>query len=79
MSEQEDAGRLIIDTNEGLLTEEDLGSLLALPAKTIVSYIEDGRLPGKRITPRNAKQRTLTSVRELISFVESRGKEKQPE
>ena len=70
MSEQEDAGRLMIDTNEGLLTEKDLGLLLDLPVQTIVSYIKSGELPGRKIGPKGSKQRTLTSIKQLIGFVE---------
>ena len=69
--------RISVATNEGLLTEEDLSLLLDLPVKTAVSYIDSGRLPGCRIGPQGAKIRTLTSVKDLIQFIEKKSKEGQ--
>lgn len=61
-----------MDTNEGLLTEEELSMLLDLNVSTILRYIDSGRLPGRRVGPQGSRVRTLTSVRELIEFAEGR-------
>jgi biotin operon repressor len=70
----EQRGRIYVEGNEGLLTEEDLSLLLDLSKETIVKYIDEGRLPGCRIGPQNSRVRTLTSVKQLIEFVEKKSK-----
>jgi len=70
----EERERISVATNEGLLTEEDLSSLLDLSKETIVKYIDEGRLPGCRIGPQGSRIRTLTSVKQLIEFVERKSR-----
>jgi len=69
------ADRITVASGEGLLTEADLSLLLNLPVKRVVSYIDEGRLPGKRVGPQGSRVRTLTSIRQLIEFIEKASKE----
>ena len=64
--------RISVQTNEGLLTEEELSLLLDLEIPTVVKYIKEGKIPGYRITSSRTKVRTLTSVRQLIELVEKK-------
>ena len=70
--------RISVATNEGLLTEEDLSRLLDLSIKTVVDYIDEDRLPGRRVGPQGTRVRTLTSVRQLVEFAEGKADWSKP-
>ncbi len=60
-------------TGEGLLTEQDLCNLLDLSRYTVVRWIDNGRIPGRRVGD-EGRVRTLTSVAQLIEYAEGKWK-----
>ena len=62
--------RISVLVGEGLLTELDLSELLGLPIRRVVSLIEDGHLPGRRIGYNFKRLRTLSSIKQLIKYAE---------
>ena len=57
---------------DGLLNEKQVSLFLNLPVRTILKYVENGYLPGRRIGPPGAKVRILVSAKQLIAFAEEK-------
>jgi len=62
--------RISVTVGEGLLTELDMSELLDLPINTVIRLIEEGQLPGRRIGHNFRRNRTLTSIKQLIQYAE---------
>ena len=64
--------RISVHVANGLLTEVDMSELLGLSENVVMNYIEKGLLPGARVGSQHTRRRTLTSIRQLIEFVEKK-------
>jgi len=64
--------RISVQAASGLLTELDMSELLGLSENVVMDYIKKGLLPGARVGSQHTRRRTLTSIRQLVEFVEEK-------
>ena len=61
--------RITVVGGAGLLTECDMSLLLGISVNEVISRIQSGRLPGRKLIGR---KRSLTSVSKLIKWSEEK-------